>query len=107
MSQALYSSRYAGQPIDIPMTCDRSLQGFFRGITFGQVQQDDCVDSNLEDPALLGCGGLPNFLNHFLAMVDARDLTVGQAMGEQIAIDVALHVAKRSFRDAQNDNAQH
>jgi hypothetical protein len=102
MSQHNYATTYAGQPVNIMMGWDRPLQGYFLVIELSESRAEGCVYSNLEDPALFPCMGMPDSLDHFLEKLDELNIAVPQAMIQQIEVDAALNVGNRYVRYASN-----
>lgn len=95
MSQHNFASTYAGQSVNILMGWDRPLRGFFMVIELTDSKKNGHVYSNLADPELFSCMGMPDSLDHFTEKLDALNLTVPQAMIEQIEIDAAMNRGNR------------
>lgn len=99
MSQHIYRSTYGGRPVTIYMGWDRPLQGFFLVIESEGV--DGYVYSNLDDPELVSCGGLPATLGHFTVKLNELGLVVPQNIVQQVELDATNNVGnRRVFYDA-------
>jgi hypothetical protein len=67
------------------MGWDRPLQGFF--LLVEEADSDELLYSNLDDPALAYCMGLPATPDHFVATLKAMSLSVPDAMLREVLRD--------------------
>lgn len=87
-----------GTPVEILAGWDRPLQGFF--LVVEDEREDEYVYSNLDDPALASCGGLPARLEYFQAKLAGLGLALPQAVWDEIRGDAR---ANRGNRDVEYD----
>jgi len=66
MSQHFFKCLHQGKPVCVLMGWDRPLSGFFLVVEADiPTLDDDYVYSNLNDPALTECYGLPDDIGYF------------------------------------------
>lgn len=97
MSQHRFATTYQGRPVEVLMGWDRPLQGVFMVVSRGDAREDEdeFVYSNLDDPALADCGGLPPVVDYFLVKLGDLGVAVPQAMLDEIERDSRANVGTR------------
>jgi hypothetical protein len=106
MSQHLYATTHESQPVTILMGWDRPLQGYFMLIERTDTKDADYLYSNLGDPDLLHCMGLPNTVHHFLDVLENLGLSVPATMLVEIGLDAANNVGNRFVRYLPDGSVQ-
>ncbi len=95
MSQHIIHHQYQGETIIITLGWDRPLQGFFMVICALKRSGQGYLYSNLDDPNLISCNGLPSSLDYFLKKLAALGLTIPPSMIESVQLDGILNMGNR------------
>ncbi|HET9645872.1 MAG TPA: hypothetical protein VFP68_21520 [Burkholderiaceae bacterium] len=85
MSQHYFQTTCKGEPVWVLMGWDRPLQGYF--LMIEAIQRDAYIYSNLEDPKLRQCFGLPPALDYFLGKLRELGVEVPARMIDEIKSD--------------------
>jgi hypothetical protein len=77
------------------MGWDRPLQGFFL-VVITDNDDEGLIYSNLDDPELIYCGGLPSELEYFRNVLVSLDIAVPARMLTEIESDGEVNCGNRS-----------
>jgi hypothetical protein len=98
MSQHFFTTRYEGRSVTVVVGFDRPLRGFFCFVERNDANGDDdeqFVYSNLDDPKLAGCLGMPKSLRYFVKRLDDLGLVVPRSMFDEAECDRLGNVGNR------------
>jgi hypothetical protein len=97
MSQHFFTTTHEGRPVELLMGWDRPLQGFFMLVSRGDAGDDEVeyLYCNLDDHALVRCGGLPAAMDHFVVQLRALGIEVPPAMLAEVERDAEVNAGNR------------
>lgn len=95
MSQHIYNTTRKGSKVQVLMGWDRPLGGFFLVVEDLQTDDDCYLYSNLEDPTLVYCNGLPRNIAYFQVKLVELGLHVPDQMIQEIINDQKNNVGNR------------
>jgi hypothetical protein len=95
MSQHQYVLNHNGASARVLMGWDRPLQGFFLVVS-SDAEDDDWLYTNLGDPELFYCGGLPGDLEYFRAVLASLDIALPPRMLLEVERDREINCGNRS-----------
>jgi len=97
MSQHHFATMLQGRPVEVLMGWDRPLQGFFMLVSRGDAgdDEDEYLYCNLDDHALVRCGGLPAAMDHFVVQLRKLGIEVPPAMLAEVERDAVVNAGNR------------
>ena len=98
MSQHSFNTTFEGRPVVVIVGYDRPLRGFFCFVEKCDAagdDEDEFVYSNLADPKLARCFGLPKSLDYLKGVLHELGLQVPASMFEQSDLDMRGNVGNR------------
>ena len=95
MSQHIFNTSHEGQPVTIMMGWDRPLQGYFLVVMTDDEAQERYIYSNLKDPVLTGCNGLPESIEYFCEKLTELGIEVPAEMLEGVEMDGIFNVGNK------------
>lgn len=108
MSQHIYNTTRKGIKVQVLMGWDRPLGGFFLVVEDKQALDDCYLYSNLDDPTLIPCMGLPRNIAYFQVKLVELGLHVPDQMIQEILNDQKNNVGNRVvYYDAEGQMYNH
>jgi hypothetical protein len=106
MSQHLFKTQMAGQPVLVVLGWDRPLSGFFMLVASGNGPEADLY-CNLDDEELAEWCGLPPTLDPFLARLKHMGIIIPRTMVLDVLNDKATNTGNRMVDHSRDAGAIH
>src|SRR6184192_2861709 len=93
MSQHFFHTQHEGRPIRVLTGSDRPLQGHFLVIEY--LDTDEMLYSNLDDPVIVACDGLPRTMSYFLVLLQELGVSVPRNIIDAVQLDQLANAGNR------------